>query len=183
MDISSSMAVGGMRVALQVATAFKRPVLEIYSQLRNVSAPPVEFPIHDSRGEVTGTQLHRFTDTFFDFLLINIGGVRAENVCIQFAGSTECFPGGLLPRMIQDHPISKFPPGQSLMLFRLPSEYVEPSAELFRFGVRFDGPNEGVNRIARTWSRLRKQPQYTYQFTFDPKQYDGSHLPSAEYNG
>ena len=177
------MAVGGTRIALQVATAFKRPVLEIYHHLRNVSAPPETFPIQDHAGKKIGSQVHRFTDTFFDFQLVNIGGVRAEDALVEFTGDDKYFPCKMIPSVVQGYPISKVPPGQVLLLFRLPSEYVTQRDEPFTLNIRFNGPSEGINRIFRMWSKLLKRSQYEYAFKFDPKQYSGSHLPSPEYNG
>lgn len=183
MDIPSSMAVGGVRIALQVATASKRPALEIYHYLRNVSAPPINIPIQDHSGKEIGSQEHRFTDAFFDFQLVNIGGLRAEDVHVKFVGEDEYFPGEAVPLVVQEQPISKFPPGQVLLLFRLPSDYVTSRSRPFLLRVRFNGPDEGINRIVRAWSKFRKRSQYEYLFHFDPGQYSGAHLPSPEYNG
>lgn len=182
MEITSA-ATTGLRVALQVATSFKRPALEVYNQLRNVYAPPLNFAEHDSRGEISGMQQHRFSDMFFEISLVNIGGVRAENVLITHSGSTEFFLGGHMPQVIQGFPITKIPPGQSILLLKLDALHQSHAKAPFQLHIVFDAPNEGINRAMRLWSKFRKRSQYTYVYTFDPAQFDGAHVPSPEYNG
>lgn len=183
MEVSSSVATGSLRVALQVVTNFRRPILEVYERLRNVSGPPIELPTHDSRGQIAGSQTHRFEDSFFDISLVNIGGVRAENVHVSFTGSSNMFPGARVPRIVADGSISKLPPGQSVLLLKIQSHHAMNAKSGFRLTLDYDAPNEGIGRVLRAWARFRGRPQYTYIYAFDPSLYEGAHLPSPEYNG
>ena len=182
MDIGVSGVTGGVRIALQVVTNFKRPVLEIYTQLRHISAPPIDLPITNYKNEKIGTQAHRITDLFFELSLANIGGKRAENIRIQFRGNQDMFIGSDVPKIVNGVPIQVLPPGQILQLFRVDSHKVEEEAERFTITVEYDGPRTGLNRMV-LWAKFWKRSQYVCKYSFDTELYAGYHVPSPEYNG
>ncbi len=87
MEVSSSAVTGALRVGLQIVSAHKRPVLETYHQMRNRFGPEYEHQIAKGADGIEQiTQKIRFQDIFIQFTLINIGGVRAENIKLSIGG-------------------------------------------------------------------------------------------------
>ncbi len=87
MDIASSALSGAVRVGLQVVVSQKRPMLEIYQELRNEYAPPFEIEHRDSTNtKVLRVEKHRFQEIGIIITLVNIGGERAENVIFDLSG-------------------------------------------------------------------------------------------------
>jgi hypothetical protein len=137
----------------------------------------------------------RFQDIFVQFVLVNLGGVRAENVILRFEGE---FDRNMATRSLRGVElfgvnIPQLAPGQALFLFRIDdhdfSRYPEAGGkavglkdETFSIAATYSGPPMGLNRIPRLWSRLLRRPQYKMKYTFVPK-IIRTDFPSPEYHG
>ena len=195
MDVSASALTGALRVGLQVVVARKRPVLEIYQTLNNTFGPPFDFDIKDVTGTKTlRTDRHRFQDIFIDLTLINIGGVRAENVTFKLRG--EFKRDGPFPEFLASN-VRQIAPGQPLYLIRIDDHDLnvyspdpEGSTTSFRatgiktttltISVDYDGPASFFNWLISRHRKWRGLKQYSTQFTFDPMTVVGD-LPPAKY--
>lgn len=49
-----------------------------------------------------------------------------------------------------------------------------------RITVTYDGPWESLNRIGRWWAKLRKRPQFVFQYVWNPVSVF-TDLPPVEY--
>lgn len=196
MEIPVSAVTSAVRVGVQIASRHRRPVLEVYHELRNVFSPPHEYRWWSgarlNRLEKSTT---RHQDTFVQFLLVNLGGVRAENLKLAFGGDFDRnMPHWRLADLgIFGAHVAQLAPGQALFLFRIDihdfSRYPERGGkpiglkdETFSITATYSGPASGLNRIPRWWSRVRKQPQYEMKYTFDPK-IIRTDFPAPEYHG
>jgi len=111
MEVSSSAATGALRVGLQVISSCRRPVLEIYYELHNDFGPEIV-----SRSRIAGESRRRFQDIFVAFYVVNIGGMRAENVLLSFSGGFSR-KRSLGARFGTE--IAQMAPGQVVHLFQL----------------------------------------------------------------
>src|SRR3977135_3466830 len=120
MDMSASALTGALRVGLQVVVARKRPVLEIYQTLNNRFGPTFDIDMKDSTGAKTlRTDRHRFQEIFIDLTLINIGGIRADNVTFRLSGDFERdTPRRAFPELFASN-VRQIAPGQPLYLMRI----------------------------------------------------------------
>ncbi|HEX5758139.1 MAG TPA: hypothetical protein VF121_03000 [Thermoanaerobaculia bacterium] len=129
------------------------------------------------------------------FVLVNLGNVRAENVTLKFEGGFDRNkPREPLAKLeFFGIPIPQLAPGQALFLFRIDDHDLNrwPEGgghslglkdETFFIKASYFGPARGFNRLARVWSWLRRRPQYAMQYTFDPK-IVRTDFPSPEYHG
>lgn len=112
---AASTAIGGLRVALQVVSSIKRPMLEVYELLRNVEGPPTVL----DGGEGVGTITTRFPSLFIDFTLVNIGGFPAESVHLEFVGDADNIVGKRVPGIFSPGAIYRFPPGATRYLLQM----------------------------------------------------------------
>lgn len=192
MEVSSSAVTGALRVGLQVVSAHKRPMLEVYHQLRNRFGPEVEYQLPAGfAGEERTTHKTRHQDIFVDFTLINIGGERAENIKISIEGdlkrhkSREDFGkkfGSITPQMapgqtyylfrFDDHDLDEYPVGGGRSL-GLKNQY-------FTITIEYDAPKGPLNWILSLPSKLRKKRRFRDTYTFTPQMVAGD-LPPAEY--
>ncbi|MBB6469264.1 hypothetical protein HNQ96_005153 [Aminobacter lissarensis] len=196
MEVSASAITSALRVGVQVIVSQKRPILEIYQQLHNEFTPP--FELDRSKGRpLSGKTSHRFQHVFIDLTLVNVGGVRAENVSFEVKG--EFKRGGLreeLPGLFIST-VRQLPPGQSIYLMKIDDhdlnvyEAENPENPEWKKAVglktltilcHYDGPNTIWNRLLRWSRRWRGLKQYTSEYTFDPANFVGD-LPPAKYNG
>jgi hypothetical protein len=193
MEISTASMAGPLRLALQVISNQRKPVIEVYWELRNVFRPPQEYDLIGIKGESTGKATHRFQDIFTEFALINIGGVRAEQVELELTGDFSYHMGMKKLsqiRIFRDAQIPQLAPAQRLHLFRIDAtdfflysdgKNIGAKQDTFTIIVRYDGPNKGLNRITRWWANVRGTHQYESSFIFDPRCLDGLDLPQGEY--
>jgi len=192
MDVPVSAAIGGMRVALQVATAFRHPVLEVYANLRHTIGPEEDLgPMRTFNKEVAPSSRVRRSDVFVDFIVVNIGGVRAEDVQLSLRGDfTKRHKKKLSSLAIfSGEPIAQMAPGQVLPLFRLDHDDLFPEradevpgdSQEFTVEIRYSGPSAGLNWPLRKAHAVFKARQYRNVFTFSPKYLRGLDVPAPEY--
>jgi len=161
MEIASSSAIANaLRVGVNVVINQQRPVLEFYQEIHNHEGPPIEFPQTGHDGRQLPPMVHRFSDQFVSFTLVNIGGRRAENVIINTSGEFKRAPPreNLGDRFDIEH--AQMAPGQSIFLFRVEtsdfSKYgpvvngasspIGVKDEKLTLTVDYNGPNVGLNR-------------------------------------
>jgi hypothetical protein len=191
-EIATAAVSSSLRVGLHVVSNYKRPVLEIYHQVCNKFGPEHEFDMpfgfdgKDSRKYKT-----RFQDIFVQFTLVNIGGVRAEDVDLSISGELQRHH----PR--QDFggafraPIPQFAPGQSHFLFKFDDhdfyEYPEGGGsrkglkqETFTITIAYNGPRGITNWVLSLPNRLRGKKRFYTSYTFSPAFVEGD-LPPPEY--
>lgn|SRR4030043_429955 len=192
MEDSSSAVIGALRLGLQVVSAHKRPVLEIYHQVRNRFGPEFEYQIpKEANGLEQITQKTRFQDIFIQFTLINIGGQRAENIKLSISGDLKRHPpredfGGVFRAIIP-----QMAPGQTHFLFRFDdrdlNEYPEGGGspiglkkKSLTITMEYDAPKGLLNWILSIPSKLRGKRRFSETYTFSPQMVAGD-LPPAEY--
>lgn len=193
MDLSSSTLTGAFRLGTQILANRRRPVLEIYQELRNDFSPPQQVSASSGRNRTFET---RFQDIFVSLILINIGGGRAENVTFHIGGKFQRrapreHPPGILTTLLR-----QVPPGQSFYLMRIDAADLNVyspgpgyagaqiatgiTEEILTITVHYDGPGHLLNRLLRWPRRLRGLKQYSCRFTFDPASCIGD-LPAPNY--
>jgi hypothetical protein len=191
MEVSSSAITGSMRVGLQIISSHKKPVLEVYHQLRNTFGPEIEY---EMPGIVSGSdnklKNHRIHDIFVQFTLINIGGERAENIKLSLSGDLQ---------RNSDRPMSdifhtiipQMASGQTHFLFRLDNHdlQVYPKGggksqglkdQSLTIKVEYDAPKGFINWFLSIPSKIRRKRRFETIYTFTPKLVAGD-LPAAEY--
>lgn len=195
MEISTATVTGSLRVALQVVSAHRRPVIEIYADIRNQFGPPQKLRNSAiSRGGGGGEIDYRSQRTYLQVSLINIGSVRADNIRLVLTGDFEYMNSQKISNLsaFRKSGIRQLAPGQTLHLFQLDllhdlrdhdsqGRADKTKTEGFSIETRYDGPKQGVNRIARFLTRWRGY-QYASNFVFDPLVYDRVDLPPPEYS-
>jgi len=190
-DFSTAAVSSSLRVGLHVVSNYKRPVLEIYHHVCNKFGPEQEFDVPaGSDNSKTAKFRTRFQDVFVQFTLVNIGGVRAENIELSISGALRRHHprdfGGSFKK-----PIPQFAPGQSHFLFRFDDhdlhEYPEGGGsptglknESFTITVSYDASGGILNWILAIPSKLRGERRFTTCYTFSPQLVAGD-LPPAEY--
>jgi hypothetical protein len=189
MDFVPSALTGALRIGVQVVVARRRPVLDIFCNLHNDFSPPVEL----NSQILQGSQTHRFQNIFVDLVLVNLGGIRAENVTFKTAGNFQRHRN--LPALFEST-IWQMAPGQSHYLMRTDQGDIHDmvpdanDAKAHRMGglkkdtltvsVHYDGPSTVLNRILRVLRRWRGLKQYQTTFVFDPQIFAGD-LPPPNY--
>lgn len=193
-DISTAAVSSSLRVGLHVVSNYKRPVLEIYHQVCNRFGPEIEFDMPVGvDGHETSKHKTRFQDIFIQFTLVNIGGVRAEDVELRIAGSLKRNHQGHSFGGSFEKPIPQFAPGQSHFLFRFDNhdllQYPEGGGspiglkdESFTITVSYNAPSGVLNWLLALPSRLRGKRRFTVAYTFFPQLVAGD-LPPPEYTG
>lgn len=191
-DISGAAISGSLKVGLQVVSSYKRPVLEVYHQFCNRIGPEIELngpPSAD--GERTEKIKHRFGRVFVQFTLVNIGGVRAEDVEIRIAGPlAKAHPSGDLGSWAGKS-FPQFAPGQThfLFLFREHDLYRYPDGggrmlglkdESCTITISYSAPKGVLNWLLALPSRVRGKRRFTTTYTFWPKFIAGD-FPPPEY--
>lgn len=194
-DISTAAVSSTLRVGLHVVSNYKRPVLEIYHQVCNKFGPEHEFDVPASAdGKTTTKYKTRFQDIFIQFTLVNIGGVRAEDVELVITGKLKRnFEGADFGGSFK-RPIPQFAPGQSHFLFRFADHdllaYPEGGGsplglkdETFTITASCNCPSGVLNWFMALPSRLcGKKRRFTTTYTFSPLLVAGD-LPPPEYVG
>jgi hypothetical protein len=195
MDIPLSAATGGARVALQVISAYRRPHLEIYANLRHRIGPEEVIPTPGRFGSEDDEYRHRPQDVFMEFILVNIGGIRAENIALSMPKCFDVRRVGIQPKEIPifcGRTLAQLAPGQIFPLLRLDQYELMDYAggerpkgmhtESLVIEATYDGPAQGLNRLARLPSRIRRRRQYRMRFEFTPSVLEGFDLPAPEYS-
>ena len=194
-DISTAAVSSSLRVGLHVVSNYKRPVLEIYHQVCNKFGPEHEFDVPAGADrQKTSKYKTRFQDIFIQFTLVNIGGVRAEDIELTISGPLKRNRelndfGGSFKRLIP-----QFAPGQSHFLFRFADydllQYPEGGGspiglkeESFTITASYNAPPGLLNWLLALPSRLRgRKRRFTTTYTFSPLLVAGD-LPPPEYAG
>ncbi len=196
MEITSSSVTSSLKLALDVVTNQKRPVLEIYWEVTNRISPPHEYQLENKLDEYFMlNKTYRIQDISVDFYLINIGGVRAENLGFRLIGDFVYLIGNKKLsdiRLFRDIEINQFAPAQKMYLFRIPhsdlynyDEDGRPHSvrdKPFTIQISYDGPKEIANKIQLWWANVRGKNQYKIEFTFNPIILDGFDLPPPQYS-
>lgn len=178
MEVSSSAAVGALRVGIQVISNHRRPVLEFYYELHNDFGPEVT-----SHSRVAGESTHRFHRVFVSLFLINIGGVRAENVMLAISSGYKR-ERGFGSRFGTE--FAQLAPGQVVHLFQLdqhdlfPNDNAKQNECKFQMDAEYNAPWQGINRALRIRSHLRGEKQFCTAFLFNSDIVAGD-LPSPKY--
>lgn len=192
MEISSSAATGALRVGLQVITNHKRPMLEFYSEVRNRFGPDEEYQLPArADGSNTQTLKTRRQDIFIQFTLINIGGIRAENIELNVSGNLRRNPPRESFGEIFDYELPQIAPGQLIYLFRMDQydiyKYPEGGGtpqglkeDSLTIVARYNAPKSLLNLVLSFPKRLFGKKQYETMFTFNSKMVC-TDLPPAEY--
>jgi hypothetical protein len=190
MEVSTSSVLGSARIALQVISNYKRPVLEIYWEVRNRIRTTVE----ESSGIGVIAQLSKGThssshqDTFIEFSLVNIGSVRAEDINFVLISDFKHHLGKLSDiRLFRDAHLHQFTPAQRMHLFSI--DFIDLIADRksgefkapFTIRIAYNGPDNWSNKLGLWWARIRHTHQYEMVFTFDPQCMDGLDYPPPEY--
>lgn len=191
MDVSTSALTGALRVGLQIVVAQKRPVLEIYQNFHNDFEPPFEH----KRLQTT----HRRQSIFIDLTMVNIGGVRAEDVSFEVEGDFRReTPFEAHPERLSSV-IRQVAPGQSMFLMTIrshdlntyaPENPEKPVAfkpvgvktETMTIKVNYNGPTTVVNWPKKLWCWFRGTKPYHSEYVFDPAYFIGE-LPPPNYLG
>ena len=191
MDIASSALSNSLKVRLQIATNYKRPLLEDFFELRNDFGPETtsELPLRNE--DQPRIVRHRSQDISVHFTLINIGGVRAENINISISGELKrSRPRDNFGEKFNTN-IYQMAPGQSLYLFKFENfdllKYPENGGkplglkeDKLVITISYDPPKSLLNSVLTLASRFLKKKHYTTQFKFTPQMVAGD-LPPANY--
>lgn len=194
MEVSSSAVTGSIKLALEVVTNQKRPVLEIYWEMRNQFGPPQDIATTNIAGDIIDKTTMRFQDIHLNFFLINIGGVRAENIDFELKGDFSYMMDNKELsdiRLFRDERLPQFPPAQKLYLFRFDISDLQTynsdgkssglKQEAFTIRIRYNGPDNFINKLGLWWARIHHKHQYESTFTFSPRHLEGIDLPPVEY--
>lgn len=190
-EVPASAISGSLRVGLQIVSNYKQPVLEVYHQVCNRFGPEHEFDIPSGPNGKSNKYKKRFQDIFVQFTLINIGGVRAENISIDITGDLKRHPprenlGGII-----NQKIAQLAPGQSQFLFKFNDhdllEYAEGGGlplrvknQTFTLNIYYDAPPGIINWLLSLPNKLRGKKRFHNSYTFSPLTVSGD-LPPPEY--
>ncbi len=191
MEVASSAIASALRIGVNVIVNQNRPVLEFYHEMHNTTGPPVELEQRYVHGIALPASTHRFSNQFIAFTLINIGGIRAENVLIRVTGEfkRDAPRDNWGEKFGSEH--AQMAPGQSIFLFRLDTfdlwkyppgggQPIGNKEEKLILVVEYNGPASGLNWFFRLPSRIRRKQQFTTIHIFDPKNVMGD-LPPVRY--
>lgn len=190
MDVSASALTGAMKVGLQIVSAYREPRLEVYYEVLSQYGPEQELKApsfrSDAPPEIYKTRFH---ETHVQFLLINVGGQRAENVRLKCSGTFQRSAGRDFGGLF-DGVIPQIAPGQALQLFLLGTHELEGLGKErgdidFKdrdlvISAQYDSPDGFVNTVKTGYARMRKKAHHTTEFCFFPRMVWGD-LPPARY--
>lgn len=192
MEVASSALSGALKVGLQVVSSHKRPLLEIYYQMRNRFGPEWEYQMPKGSGGIEHvTNKTRFQDIFVQFTLINIGGERAENIKLSISGDLKRHKPREDFGEIFRNVIPQMAPGQTHFLFSFDDHDLDEYAEgggkplgmkkqSLSITIEYDSPKGILNWISSIPSKLRGKRRFRASFKFLPQMVAGE-LPPAEY--
>jgi len=193
MEVTGSEAAGFMRVGLQIASNHRGPVLEFYYEVRNRFGSEFEY---DSPVGVEGTKTQknkiRSQNVFIQFSIVNIGGVRAENVEFEITGELRRSKPREGFGSIMESEIPQMAPGQLIHLFQFhdhdlniyPEEggsSIGIKSDHLQIVAKYNGPQTFINRILSFHTRIMGKKQYESKFIFKPEMVLCGDLPPAEY--
>ena len=184
MELPLGAGVGALRVGIQVISNHRKPAVEFYFELHNDFGPEhVTPPRNVNIGTtkfVTPESRHRSQDIFASFSVINIGGVRAENVMLSISENVR--PDRPILKSRFGIEIPQLAPGQPLFLFRLDQHdlFNENGNCKFNMAAEYNAPWRGLNRMFRIPCHLRRTKQYRTNFDFDANVMAGD-LPPPKY--
>ncbi|WP_340313584.1 hypothetical protein [Rhizorhabdus argentea] len=186
MELSASAVTGAMRIGVQIATAYRGPHLEIYYQVINQFGPETTYHSLMGTGDVTRADTIRSQDLYIQFLLVNVGGMRATNVKLTRAGDF-CRASGRDFGGLFEVPIAQMPPGQVLQLFLLDAHELDAHGEDGRkigiqegslsITVDFDAPRTLLSIWRYAWARIRRKSQHRTMFEWRPDMVMGDTPP------
>ena len=184
MDLPLSAVAGTLRLALQVVSNRRRPVLEIYATFRHRARLPEVYKTRDREGKVEEHHIQGY-DVFVDFVLANIGGLRAENIKLKLNGDFMLFTG--LKKLssiavFRGATIPQMAPAQQFPMFHIDSFELEAhgadgksigmTKERFAIQAEYNGPRSFLGRIRRR--------KYTLAFEFGADIFEGALIPPHE---
>jgi hypothetical protein len=182
---AGALASSSTRVVLQVIANHKSPELEVYHSVRNLLVMK-QYLEKLVPGDPHVAYQMPSQDIFIEFVLVNIGAARAENVRLSIVGDFDVGLSPLAERPLFKETIPQVAPGQSLYLFRIDIERLSEVDQTgsqgplktvgFDLHVDYDGPCRGLNRIRRVITRIWKSRQYRREFRFVPANF-GTDLP------
>lgn len=191
MDISGPSISGALRVGLQVISSHRRPLIECYYEVHNRMGPEQEYQVpKGARGDTTETLKTRSQDTFVDFRIVNIGGVRAENVQIKITGLNRFPPRDNLKELFAET-IPQMAPSQAVYLFKIDVhdlyEYPEGGGkplglkrENLSITVQYDAPRSVLGFFKTLPQRIRGSKHYEMKFIFRTNMIE-TDFPPIEY--
>jgi hypothetical protein len=192
MELSSSAFTGAMKVGVQIVSAHKQPLLEIYQQARSISTPGNEYQSPtDSYSGQTRTIKDRRHEVFIEFILVNIGGSRAQNIKLTLTGELRRNPPRESFDGLFDVIIPQMPPGQSSYLFKFDMSdlnYYENDVgspiryktESFTITMEYDSGKGILNWLLSLFTKIRGKRRFRDEYTFSPNLVSGD-LPPIEY--
>ena len=189
MEFSSS-AIGAMRVGLQIVSSHRKPLIEIYHQVRNRFGPEIEVPLDESREHIHKT---RIQDIFIQFSMVNIGGERAENIKLSISGELKRNPPreefgsvfeNLYPQMAagQIHYLFQFETSD-LLEYEYKGNVGTPKGlkkSKFTIVVEYDAAGGILNWLFSLPNKIKGKRRFRTEYIFYPQMVDGE-LPPAEY--
>jgi hypothetical protein len=194
MELSTAAVTGSARLVLQVVTGQRRPVIEFYFAVRHRVGPQEEFESRDSQGQNPTTHRYRPQDLSLHIYMVNIGGVRAENLRLELRGDLEYFSGYKRlshMKIFNGEAIPQFAPAQLLTICNVDvddlfardekGKVTGIRPETFEIVAHYDGPKVWLNRPGRSWAQIRRRKQYRSEFRFDAACLEGLDVPPAEY--
>lgn len=191
MEVGSLAVTGSLRIGLHIATSYKRPVLEIYHYVKNQIGPEYECKIPKGSSGIGHESVeYRPQEVAICFFLVNIGGVRAENVELRISGELKRNKPRESFGEIFNGTINQIAPGQIILLFNFDQfdlcKYSECGGspigdkdETFTIVMSYDAPGI-VNKILSFFAKMRGKKQFVSSYTFSPKVVIGD-LPPPEY--
>jgi hypothetical protein len=192
MDVSSSAISSAMKIGVNIVSANKGPTLEIYHHVRNMYGPEIEYEITKGIDVVEPLkQKIRLQDVFVEFILLNIGGSRAENIKLSLTGDLRRNNPRESFGDVFDVVIPQMAPGQSRYLFQFhdrdlmkyPDNRGDPrklKSESFTIVVEYDSGRGFLNWILSLTSKIRGKRRFRTEYTFFPRLVSGD-IPAAEY--
>jgi len=194
MDLSAGAATGALRLGLQVVTSRRRPLLDVYYELRHVRQPDREVRLPARYGMEERTLRFPDSELILAFHLINLGGVRAEKVRLELHADFQIDSR----RKLSDRPlfsgkeIPQLAPAQSFPLL-----IIDPHNDLqtrgadgklngfkppFAIRIRYNGPSSWYKKPVHMYQEWRtsKPRSYTTFFEFVPELLKGAQIPPAE---
>ena len=193
-DLPVSAVTGGARIALQVISNHPQPLLEVYANLRHRMRPKEVTTVPASFGGEPREYRYRPQDIFVEFVLVNLGGTRAEKVRLGFIGRFEVHSGHTklqeLP-LFNGQAIPQLPPAGVFPLFTVDhldlyerdktGKTVGMKQPGFSITAGYYAPWAGLNRVRRLPTHVFRRPQFRMRFDFNPMLYQSLPLPPAEY--
>ncbi|HAS8304244.1 TPA: hypothetical protein I7718_21205, partial [Vibrio vulnificus] len=181
MEVSSSALSGALKAGIQVVSAQKRPLLEIYHRVHNLKHPPHDVVLNETPRV---TEKISRQEIFISFTLTNIGGERAENIKLSISGNM------IRPNPRQDfgpvfkHVYPQMAPAHSVHLFSFErfdfsfwDEDGDSDQKFLEITMEYDLPKGVINRIRSLPWIIAKKRRYKESYIFRPFMVSGELPP------